>query len=892
MHLATLTLALQAAATVQAAAVPDTTDPRLRHPGRVPPIITAVRVEQAPNLDGRLDDAAWQYAPFVGDFTQAEPEDGAQPSERTEVRVVYDGSALYIAARMYDSDPAAISRRLGRRDSYTSSDAFWVSIDSYHDHRTSFIFDANPEGVRSDMVTANDDGHGDDSWDPVWSVATSVDSLGWVVEMKIPFSQLRFSSEEEQIWGINFERSIHRKNEYLRWSWVPNEEEGYTSHFGHLVGIEGVPAPRRLEVLPYAVGTSDYLEGADPRNPFNDGSVYDITAGLDLKYGVTSDLTLDATVNPDFGQVEADPAVVNLSAFETFFPERRPFFVEGANIFQFGAGSGGFTFGAPTLFYSRRIGRAPSMPVLDPDAVYVDYPRNTSIIGAAKLSGKTGGWSIGVLDALTSPEHAAIQYDDASRSSQPVEPLANYAVVSLRKDLRQGASGIGFLGTSVIRNLSDPLFSPLRSSAWSGGMDFFHRFGRNQFVVNGSFSGAHIRGDPTAITLAQLSSARYYQRPDQDYVSLDSTRTSLTGFAGSMQAGKVSGNFLYATDFYAYSPGLEVNDAGFESVADRIFWGVRLNRRWLDPGKVFRNFRVSATFANAWNFGGVSLGHSPYLGVNGQFHNYMRFSVGGSYSFTSQSDKETRGGPLMENPARWSADAFIATNYRKPVSVALWGSYTNDVSGAWWSNAGVEVEFRPAGAMTFFVQTSYNRSSSTGFYVTQRRDDLAVATYGGRYVFSGLGQKGVDLTIRANLSVTPNLSIQLWAQPFVAAGDYEGYKELAEPGTFEFLRYGVDNNSTIDFDGSSNTYTVDPDGPGPADPFTFVNPDFRVRSLRTNLVVRWEYMPGSTIFLVWNHNRSGFSNDPNFGALDEFGQLWSDAQQNTFLVKVNYWMSL
>lgn len=859
--------------------------------GRVPPQITATYVDQAPDLDGRLDDAAWQGVMIVSDFTQVEPEDGTEPSERTEVCVVYDGSALYIGARLYDGEPEAIARRLGRRDSYTSSDQFWVIIDSYHDHRTAFRFSVNPAGVRGDEVATNDDMDGDDSWEPVWAVATRVDSLGWVVEMQIPFSQLRFPGGEEQIWGINFARRIFRKNERVRWSWVPNTEQGYASNFGHLVGLQDIPAPRRLELLPYTVGTADYKEGIDPDNPFTQGGIYDISAGFDLKYGVTSGLTLDATVNPDFGQVEADPAVVNLSAFETYFEERRPFFVEGADLFQFGAGSGGFIFGAPQLFYSRRVGRSPTRPVHEPGG-YVDYPSATKIIGAGKLSGKTGRWSIGAMNALTSREYAQVHGEDGTRSSTQVEPLANYTVLSLRRDFRDGASGIGLLGTSVLRDINDPAFNYLRSSAFSGGIDFFHRFSGDRFVVNGSFAASHVRGDQLAITRTQRSSARYYQRPDQDYVSVDTTATGLSGYAASMQAGKVSGNWTYGTDFFAYSPGLEINDAGFESVVDRIFWGVRLQRRWLDPGKVFRNFSIDATFAQSWNFGGTSLGRSPYLGVGGQFLNYWNFNIGASYSFRALSDKATRGGPLRESPQTWSTEGFVSTDSRKPVSLGLFTYYAGNEYGGWGLGSGVDVRIRPSGSLSLALSPSFEKTHAMGFYVTQRPDSLATATYGGRYVFSELEQTSLDLTLRLDMAVTPNLSLQLWAQPYIASGDYFGFKELEEPRTFNHLRYGIDGGSTISFDEPSNTYTVDPDGDGPAEPFTFSNPDFSTRSLRTNLVLRWEYMPGSTLFLVWNHDRWNWVSDPTFRGLKEFDKLFDDPAQNTILLKVNYWLSI
>jgi hypothetical protein len=859
--------------------------------GRVPPQITASYVDRAPDLDGRLDDVAWQGAMIVSDFTQAEPQDGTAPSERTEVRVVYDHSALYIGARLYDDEPEAIVGRLGRRDTDTSSDLFWVIVDSYHDHRTAFRFSVNPAGVRGDEVATNDDIDGDDSWEPVWAVSTRVDSLGWVVEIEIPFSQLRFPGGDEQVWGINFARWIFRKNERMRWSWVSNTEQGYASNFGHLLGLQDVPAPRRIELLPYTVGMADYKEGIDPDNPYTQGGIYDLSAGFDLKYGVTSGLTLDATVNPDFGQVEADPAVVNLSAFETYFEERRPFFVEGADLFQFGAGSGGFIFGAPQLFYSRRVGRTPTRPVSEPGG-YVDYPNATKILGAAKLSGKTGRWSIGVMNALTSREYARVMSEGGSESDTQVEPLADYGVISLRRDFRDGASGIGLLGTSVLRDINRPAFNYLRSSAFSGGVDFFHRFDNDRFVVNGSLAASHVRGDPLAITRTQRSSARYYQRPDQDYVSLDTTATSLSGYAASLQAGKVSGNWTYATDLYAYSPGFEINDAGFGSVVDRIFWGVRLQRRWLDPGNVFRNFSIDATFAQSWNFGGTSLGRSPYLGIEGQFLNYWNIYVGASYNFRALSDKATRGGPLRESPQTWNTEGHISTDSRKPVALGTFAGYAGNEYGGWGVYTGVDVRIRPTGSLNLTLSPGFEKTHAMGFYVTQRQDSLAVATFGSRYVFSELMQTILDITLRFDMAVTPNLSLQLWAQPYIASGDYFGFKELAEPRTFNHLRYGVDGGSTISYDADSNTYTADADGDGPAEPFDFLNPDFSTRSLRTNLVLRWEYVPGSTLFLVWNHDRWNWLSDPTFRGLKELDKLFDDPAQNTLLLKVTYWLSL
>jgi hypothetical protein len=633
------------------------------------------------------------------------------------------------------------------------------------------------------------------------------------------------------------------------------------------------------------------LGAQDRANPFNDGSVYDAAVGLDLMYGLTSNMTLNATVNPDFGQVEADPAVVNLSAFETYFPERRPFFVEGANIFRFGAGSGGFVFGAPRLFYSRRVGRSPTRYVEAEDG-WVKHPDATSILAAAKVSGKAGGWSLGVMDALTSREHAQLQTLDGTRWSEPVEPLANYAVVSLRKDFRGGGSGVGIMGTAVNRDLRDTLFSYLRSSAYSGGADFFHKFANNEFAFNASLSGSRINGDPEAITNAQRSSARYYQRPDQDYVALDTTATSMTGFAGSAQLGKISGNWIYGTDFYAYSPGFEVNDAGFQREADRIFSGWRVTRRWLDPGKVFRRFWARANIASEWNFGGTRAWTGAYAGFDAELRNYWGFGAGFNRWFTALDDRHTRGGPLMESPSGWSTYAWVESDDRKTLGVELVGNYAANAYGGWGAGGEVELVLRPAGAMSLSIAPGFNKTHAVAQYVTQEEDSTATATYGGRYLFSELLQTTLDITLRADLSITPNLSVQLWAQPFASTGDYIHFKELAEPETFDFLRYGVDGASTIEFNEDDNTYTVDPDGPGLAEPITFDNPDFSIRSVRSNLVIRWEYRPGSTLFLVWNHNRSGSSTDPHFDAWSQIRGAFTDVAQNTLLIKLNYWISL
>jgi hypothetical protein len=866
--------------------VPDHDVRRVTSP--LPLVAQAVRVAGAvPVLDGRMNEAAWQGAPIITDFTQVVPVDGGEPSERTEVRVTYDADALFIVARMFDDEPGAIARRLGRRDSETASDVFRVSIDSYHDHRTAFEFAVNAAGVRWDARAANDEASGDASWDPVWEAAVAVDSLGWVAEMKIPFSQLRFSRDAEQTWGINFTREIFRKSETVRWAWARNTEQGYASLFGHLEGLRGIPQPKRLEALPYTVASADFDQAADRTSPFNDGSVASKGFGADLKYGVTSDLTLDATVNPDFGQVEVDPAVVNLTDFETYFEERRPFFVEGANFFQFSGTGRAF---APTLFYSRRIGAPPSRPASEPGG-HVDNPSATSIVGASKLSGKVGAWSLGFIDAVTSRERARVQAADGSRTTRPVEPLANYGVASVHRDFRGGNSGIGMVATAVNRDLNDPVFEGLRRDAYSGGVDFFHRWGAQRWTVSGNFAASRVAGDPEAMTAIQRSSAHYYQRPDQDYVTLDSAVTSLSGWSTSLALGKEAGRFLVGTDFYATAPGFEINDVGYGIVSDYVSHGIWAGRRWLDSGKVFRRLSLITTWTQSWNFGGINTGRAAQVQAEGQLLNYWAFALWSNLTLRTLNDHLTRGGPLMIRPGQRVVGMHLASDARKKVSGGVHGNLRGDDEGGWGVHAGPSITVRPSTALNFSAGFCYDDSRSPGFYVTQRADPTATATYGGRYLFASLRQRILDATVRADMALSPSLSIQWYVQPYIATGDYEGFMELARPRSYDFLRYGTDGSSTLTYDAASNSYTADPDGDGVAPALQFENPDFSFRSLKSNVVLRWEYRPGSTLFLVWNHGRSVSSTDPTVGILDETGRLFGDAMRNTVTVKLNYWLS-
>ena len=871
MHAAALltALVLQQQAALKPERPPSVVDSAVLHHanGRVPARMDAVRAAPGTiRIDGRLNDDAWAAAEPATGFRQQSPHDGDPATERTEVRILYDDEAVYVGARMFDSDPSRIVARLGRRDASTQSDLFEVDFDSYHDHRTSFQFSVNPLGVKQDRVASNDFAGGDQAWDPVWDAAAARDSLGWTAEIRIPLSQLRFPATPTQVWGVNFWRYVQRTAESSVWSYSSQTDQGYASFFGHVLGIAGIPQPRRLEVLPYAAGMEERSATGTPGNPFDDGSREVGRVGLDLKYGLTSNLTLNATVNPDFGQVEADPAEVNLTAYETYFSERRPFFVEGADIFS-GISPGFNNVNGPRYLYSRRIGRTPqgSADVRGAGS-FTDAPNGTTILGATKLTGRTaGGWSLGILEAVTAREYATV--DSAGvRFRDQVEPLTNYAAVRAKREFGGGATTLGFTGTAVNRRLDDARLSFLRSAAYAGGVDFGHRFARQRYSFFAALGGSYIRGDTLAIQAAQRSSARYYQRPDAGYVSFHPARRTLAGWNAAVGVSKDEGSTNFAVGASASSPGWEINDLGYQTRSDRIALKLWVGHRWTRPGKVFRVASATANANLGWNFGGdrttSSVGASGY----GEFLNYWSANVGFSGIFRVVNDGLLRGGPAGLSPAGWDVYGQIGSDYRKPVRAYLFYEYSGTELGGYGHYLGSSVTIRPSPTVSISAGPSYSVSLSSQQYVTAFDDATATATFNRRYVFAEVLQHSLDLTTRLDVTLTPSLSVQLYAQPFVATGDYRRIRSLRTPRSFDYIAF--------------------------ADSAALGDLDFSYRSLRGNAVLRWEYRPGSTLFLVWTTSCSAYGARPAFDAVGDLRNLCQGRSDNVFAVKMNYWLSL
>jgi hypothetical protein len=854
-------------------------------------IVRAVRASQPPVIDGRLTEDVWTAAPAADGFTQRDPDEGRPATERTEIRIVFDDTAVYIGARMFDGEPARIERRLSSRDSDPDADRLTVYLDPMRDRLTGAIFRVSAANVQQDAALHNDSWW-DNTWDAVWQSQVATDEQGWSAELRIPLSQLRFASLDRQTWGINVERFVRRKNEYSWLEMVPKHQNGMASRMLDLTGLDGMRPRRNLELLPYVAGRTEFIQPSTAGNPFNDGSRAFGAAGLDVKWGLTSNLTVSATVNPDFGQVEVDPAVVNLTAFETFFDEKRPFFLEGSQIFNnFGRGGAndywGFNNSEPQIFYSRRIGRAPQLTA---SGDYVDAPTATTILGAAKLTGKTSGrWSIGLLQALTGEETARTSAAGLGGRSV-VEPFTSYTVARVQREVGARA-GLGFLTTAVSRQLdTQALRDGLSDQALVVGTDGYWFVDRDkQWVITGGIAGSRVAGTATLIERLQRAPQRYYQRPDEPHVHLDPTRTSLSGFTGRVNLNRNSGMWRLNAALWTGSPGWESNDLGFHGTGDRagahgVVW-IQGNT----PRRFSRSRNAWVAKSWTWNYAREIQSDNVNFQLRNTFMNYWAVGLNSGTGRRVLDDRLTRGGPSAANLGGGFWNLFGNTDSRRLLSVS--GNYNknwND-SGGWSHNAQVSFSVKPSPRLTVSTGPQWQRRRTIAQYVTTTTDATATDTYGARYVFGELAQTQLTMTTRVSVIVTPQVSLQVFAQPLLAVGDYGDFKELARPRTFDFLHYGATGGS-IAYDSLARTYTVDPDDAGAAPGFTFNDPDFNFKSLRLNAVFRWELKPGSALYAVWTRQQVDLSHPGVFAPGRDARALFGARGDDVVLVKMAYWL--
>ncbi|MBN2174568.1 MAG: carbohydrate binding family 9 domain-containing protein [Bacteroidales bacterium] len=839
-----------------------------------------------PLIDGIFNDNVWNIVDWSENFIQREPFEGIDPTQKTYFKIVYDDDNVYVAIKVLDSEPGKIEKRLTRRDEFEGD---WVGIafDSYYDRLTAFSFAVNAAGVKNDLIVTNDDQQ-DDTWDPVWYVKTSIDELGWYAEMKIPLTQMRFAKNESLVWGMQVMRWLFRQEEFSTWQYIPQESSRWVSRYGELHGISGIKPKREIELIPYVMGNTErYLKEED--NPFATGEEYGYSAGLDGKIAVTNDLTMNFTINPDFGQVEADPSEVNLTAFETFFEEKRPFFIEGSNIYDFQVTDGDSDLSLDNLFYSRRIGRRPHYePELNDDE-YIDAPESTRILGAFKLSGKTrNGWSVGVMESVTNKEQATID-KNGERSKIAIEPYTNYFNTRLQKDFGKGKTVVGGMITSTNRFIRDDSLNFLPHSAYTGGLDFTNYWKDKSYFggVNTVFS--HITGSEESILELQQAPQRYYQRPDAKHLSIDSTRTTLVGNGGTIQGGKIGGGHWRYTGWVTWrTPGTELNDMGYLRQADiiqQVFWAQY--RIW-EPFSIFRNIYLNFNEYSAWDFAGSRIYLGSNVNFNGQFKNYWYFSGGIDRTATTLNRSELRGGPGLKYPGDFNQWAFISTDQRRKLvfEISNFNNWGGDNSSRFY-NIGVELSYRPVNLLSVSLEPTYTNGSREMQYVEtiDWNDDA-------RYIISQLDSETLSTDIKIDLSITPDFSIQFWGQPFLFAGNYSNFKRVTDPLAENYEdRFYIFSGSEIVYDSGEDIYRVDENLDGSSD-YQFDNPNFNFFEFRSNLVARWEYIPGSTIYLVWSQGRTGDNPIGEFNFRENITDLYSIVPYNIFLIKFSYRFSL
>ncbi|HMG70635.1 MAG TPA: DUF5916 domain-containing protein [Gemmatimonadaceae bacterium] len=861
-------------------------------------------------IDGRLDDAAWAAAKPITELIQAVPDEAKPPSQKTEIRILYDASAIYIGARMFDSLGAkGVRSALARRDQVMNGDNNLTSdkisfvFDTFRDKNSRSWFELNPDGVKGDHQ------NGDPSYDPVWEGATKIDSLGWTAEFRIPFSQLRFSRATDQIWGMQIWRTVDRRNEQDMWAFWRSNEFGGPAYFGTLEGIKVASQPRQVELIPYLT-TRSKLEKPRLGDPYHSSTDMNYRAGGDMKLNLTSNLTLDATVNPDFGQVEVDPASVNLSVFETTFQEKRPFFVSNSQYFSTGGFSCFFcsNVSSLSLIYTRRIGRSPQLSgLLSGQSDFMDAADATTILGAGKITGRTSkGITVGVMDALTNRETARFRpIGETEDATLEVEPLTNYFIGRLKKDFRGGATRLGTITTMVNRSLSNPEeVSRLRSNAQAFGLDLDHYWANRQYSFNVQTALTHIGGDTAAIRSAQFSSARYYQRTGRTETTdglfsttFDPNRRNLYGYGFYARLAKETGNWLFETTQNWRSPGFEANDLGVLGRADYKWMLVNVFRQWTTPGSWYRNLYTIWGGQQQWNYEGDRNEMDYHAWVQATFKNYMNFSTFVLLHPSTYDERLTRGGPTAIRYGYNMLSTNFGTDSRRRIVGNAQVQYIRPVDNEEGGRVAYypSVTIKPSSRVLLTLSPSLDLDNTAQQYVDAISDATVAPGFAGtRYVFGRLEQRTFSMDTRVNMTFTPNLTLEMFAQPFLASGKYTKFKEFAELKSRHMNEFGRDNGSTVqkntDPQTGAITYTIDPDGPGASQSFTIDNPDFNLRSLRGTGVLRWEYRPGSTLYFVWTQQRDGSDQFGDFNFSRDRSALFRDRPTNIFQIKGTYWI--
>lgn len=833
-----------------------------------------------PQVDGKLDDNCWKSeGNWSQCFLQNTPVERGQPTYPTRIKILYDDKNLYFALCAWDPEPEKINRFVGNRDDNSIGDLISVAFDGYHDYRAATEFNINAGGNKTDLIVT-DNLSVNLNWNAVWEGKTAITDSSWSVEFRIPLNQLRYNQNDSgMVWGLHVRRIVRRIQETDQWSLIPRKNSGHVYSFGTMTGIEGVRKPRLVEFLPYIAGKAT-LEPEIAGSPYSKSPRWNGNAGIDAKIGIR-DFTMDVTINPDFGQVEADPSVMNLTALETFYDEKRPFFLEGKHIFDLSAENN-------MMFYSRRIGRAPTYsPYADNVNAYVEKPEFTNILNAVKVTGTTrNGVSVGILQSTTQEER--VGYTQGDTESHPVvEPLTSYLVARLQKTANKGNTQFGTMFTSTNRFIQDAHLDFMNRNAITAGIDFLQYTKEREYYFDFRGMVTHINGKEAAMVLLQRNALHYFQRPDAlGYLGVDSSRRSLSGTGGTFTAGR-QGNkrFIFSEKISWWSPGFDLNDVGYLLIADLVENQTKVGIRQTEPGKLLRNYTLTVGQKNGWNFGGLKDYGDANLQFVAQFSNRMDLSVTESYVFADLKSRLLRGGPSFRLQPYWMNTVVYNTNKSNRVIFTLTQSSTLSTNGESYLFAlQPALSFRIGNHIFLSGNFKYTGNTDNFQYVTQKQVDHDM-----RYILAEINQKTYSVTFRLNYNITPDLSIQYYGSPFVSTGRYSDFKKVLDGHTRNAgEQFHAFSESEISYDAVAAEYAVT-DG---AATYRFGNPDFSFREFRSNLVGRWEYRPGSTLYLVWENNRNNRDSKyiPAYG--ENLDALFGGQSTNVLMVKVSFWLGM
>lgn len=840
-------------------------DSLVNHYASIRRVYYATRTDVAPKIDGHLDDECWQtVGTWDGDFVQQQPHQAKRPSQQTEIKILYDNKYLYFAIIAHDNEPEKMSPILGPRDDAYSGDIAGIALDTYHDKQTAFEFNLTSAGQKVDLMHLGEYGW-DFNWNAVWDGKTSIGDSAWYAEMRVPFTQIRFANKEEHVWGMHIWRYIHRLAEESQWKLIPIDAPAMVYIFGELRGIKDIPYKRNFEVMPY--GKAKYIPDSYDKSNFG--------FGVDGKIGVSSDFTLDYTFNPDFGQVEADPSELNLTSYEVFYDEKRPFFLEGKSILEYNSGS-------DMVYYSRRIGHAPSyVPGVDEEAgESLSVPDNTSIINALKLTGKNKkGLSLGFVNSMTAKEEAIITSDNV-KEKLAAEPFTNYSLGRIKQDFNEGSTTIGGIFTSTIRNIKDDNLDFLSDNALVGGFDLEHNWLNRKYYVSGKSFFSQVNGSETSISALQTNSRHYYQREDAEHLEFDPDKTRLSGWGGEISGGKRSGKFRVQGELEWRSPGVELNDLGYLRQADYIEQQLDVEYWMNKPRGILLNYRLRLRQGHVWSYGGENLQDDLYFYSTFRFKNYWKFDLAAKRIFKNIDTRELRGGPSLRKDPENKFDVGMSTNTQSDFIVGVTGSFANSDDDISKSNSySFMVNWRVSNRFMLTSESVYSAAKDNSQFLK------ATTVNGSReYLVGLLDRQTFYTTLRAEFFITPELSLQYYGSPYVSTGQYLDYRRVADSKALSL----DDRFETLH---PENGYLVDESGNVYHD-FKSYDFDFNFQEFRSNFVARWEYKTGSTLYFVWTHNRNNYEFEYEPSLFDSLKGIRKLSAQNAFMIKLSYWFSL